>query len=75
MSRPIAFDDVLAAAQKLKDAGIADAFVLPAGTKQEEAATMQGFYMALSIRRQSTAHKPHTAALPVGHQHQAQPEC
>jgi multiple sugar transport system substrate-binding protein len=44
---PKTWDDVLAAAQKLKDAGVTDAWVIPAGTKQEEAATMQGFYMAL----------------------------
>jgi multiple sugar transport system substrate-binding protein len=39
--------DILDAAQKLKDAGVEYAFQLPAGTKQGEAATMQGFYMAL----------------------------
>jgi multiple sugar transport system substrate-binding protein len=44
---PKTWDDVLAAAQKLKDAGVPQAFVLPAGSKQQEAATMQGFYMAL----------------------------
>lgn len=39
--------DILDAAQKLKDAGVQYPFQLPAGTKQAEAATMQGFYMAL----------------------------
>ena len=45
---PKSWDDVLAAAQAIKDkTGVEDAFLLPAGTKQGEAATMQGFYMAL----------------------------
>jgi multiple sugar transport system substrate-binding protein len=45
---PKSWADILDAAQKVKDAtGIENAFVLPAGTKQGEAATMQGFYMAL----------------------------
>lgn len=44
---PKSWNDILDAAQKIKDLGIEDAFVLPAGTKQGEAATMQGFYMAL----------------------------
>ncbi len=44
---PQTWDDVLEAGQALKDAGIENAFILPAGTKQGEAATMQGFYMAL----------------------------
>ncbi len=44
---PKTWDDVLAAAQKLKDAGITDPWLIPAGTKAEEGATMQGFYMAL----------------------------
>jgi len=44
---PKTWADVLDAAQKLKDAGVEYAFQLPAGTKQGEAATMQGFYMAL----------------------------
>ena len=44
---PKSWADVLDAAQKLKDAGVEYAFQLPAGTKQAEAATMQGFYMAL----------------------------
>lgn len=45
---PKTWDDVLAAAQAIKDkTGVEDAFLLPAGTKQGEAATMQGFYMAL----------------------------
>jgi multiple sugar transport system substrate-binding protein len=45
---PKSWADILDAAQKIKDAtGIENAFVLPAGTKQGEAATMQGFYMAL----------------------------
>lgn len=44
---PKTWADVLDAAQKLKDAGVQYPFQLPAGTKQGEAATMQGFYMAL----------------------------
>ena len=44
---PKSWADVLDAAQKLKDAGVEYAFQLPAGTKQGEATTMQGFYMAL----------------------------
>jgi multiple sugar transport system substrate-binding protein len=44
---PKNWTDILDAAQKLKDAGVEYAFQLPAGTKQGEAATMQGFYMAL----------------------------
>jgi multiple sugar transport system substrate-binding protein len=44
---PKNWTDILDAAQKIKDLGIENAFVLPAGTKQGEAATMQGFYMAL----------------------------
>ena len=45
---PKTWDDVLAAAQTIKDkTGVENAFLLPAGTKQGEAATMQGFYMAL----------------------------
>ena len=44
---PKSWADVLDAAQKLKDAGVPYFFQLPAGTKQAEAATMQGFYMAL----------------------------
>jgi len=44
---PKTWDDVLDAAQKLKDAGVRYPFQLPAGTKQAEAATMQGVYMAL----------------------------
>jgi multiple sugar transport system substrate-binding protein len=44
---PKSWDDVLAAAQKLKDAGVTNPWIIPAGTKREEAATMQGFYMAL----------------------------
>ena len=39
--------DILDAAQKLKDAGVQYPFQLPAGIKQGEATTMQGFYMAL----------------------------
>lgn len=39
--------DILDAAEKLKAAGVEYAFQIPAGTKQGEAATMQGFYMAL----------------------------
>jgi multiple sugar transport system substrate-binding protein len=45
--QPKSWNDVLAAAEKLKAAGVPDAWVIPAGTKQEEAATMQGVYMAL----------------------------
>jgi len=45
--QPKTWADVLDAAQKLKDAGVEYAFQIPAGTKQGEAATMQGFYMAL----------------------------
>ncbi|MGJ8583549.1 MAG: extracellular solute-binding protein [Marinosulfonomonas sp.] len=45
---PKTWDDVLATAATVKEkAGVDYAFVLPAGTKQGEAATMQGFYMAL----------------------------
>lgn len=44
---PTTWAEVLDTAQILKDAGVENAFVLPAGTKQGEAATMQGFYMAL----------------------------
>src|SRR3569623_2605224 len=44
---PKSWDDVLAAAQKLKDAGVTDAWIIPAGTKREDAATKQGFYMAM----------------------------
>ena len=44
---PKTWDDVIATAEKLKAAGITNAWVIPAGTKQEEAATMQGFYMAM----------------------------
>lgn len=45
---PKSWQDVLDAAQTVKDeTGLEDAFVVPAGTKQGEAATMQGFYMLL----------------------------
>lgn len=44
---PKNWSDILDAAQKLKDAGVQYPFQLPAGTKQAEAATMQGVYMAL----------------------------
>ena len=44
---PKSWADILDAAQKLKDAGVQYPFQLPAGTKQGEATTMQGFYMAL----------------------------
>src|SRR3569623_596990 len=44
---PKSWSDVLDAAQKLKDAGVTDPWIIPAGTKREEAAAMQGFYMAL----------------------------
>ncbi|MHA6689634.1 extracellular solute-binding protein [Devosia sp. A449] len=45
--QPKTWADVLDAAQKLKDAGVQYPFQLPAGIKQGEATTMQGFYMAL----------------------------
>jgi multiple sugar transport system substrate-binding protein len=46
--QPKSWADVLAAARQIKDkAGVKNAFVLPAGTKQAEATTMQGFYLAL----------------------------
>lgn len=45
--QPKSWADILDAAQKLKDAGVQYPFQLPAGTKQGEATTMQGFYMAL----------------------------
>ena len=44
---PKSWADILDAAHKLKDAGVQYPFQLPAGTKQAEAATMQGVYMAL----------------------------
>ncbi|SEP65487.1 carbohydrate ABC transporter substrate-binding protein, CUT1 family [Devosia sp. YR412] len=44
---PKSWADILDAATKLKDAGVQYPFQLPAGTKQAEAATMQGVYMAL----------------------------
>ncbi|KQT44205.1 extracellular solute-binding protein [Devosia sp. BK] len=44
---PKNWQDILDAAQKLKDAGVQYPFQLPAGTKQGEASTMQGVYMAL----------------------------
>ena len=44
---PKSWADILDAATKLKDAGVQYPFQLPAGTKQAEAATMQGFYMLL----------------------------
>ena len=44
---PKNWNDILDAAQKLKDAGVQYAFQIPAGTKQAEATTMQGVYMAL----------------------------
>lgn len=45
---PQSWDDVLETAATVKEkTGIDYAFVLPAGTKQGEGATMQGFYMAL----------------------------
>lgn len=44
---PKSWADILDAAQKLKDAGVQYPFQIPAGTKQGEATTMQGFYMAL----------------------------
>ena len=45
--QPKNWADILDAAEKLKAAGVPYAFQLPAGTKQGEATTMQGFYMAL----------------------------
>jgi multiple sugar transport system substrate-binding protein len=44
---PKSWADILDAAQKLKDAGVQYPFQIPAGTKQGEATTMQGVYMAL----------------------------
>lgn len=45
---PKSWQDIIDTAQIIKDkTGIENAFVLPAGNKQGEAATMQGFYMAL----------------------------
>ncbi|MEO6014235.1 MAG: extracellular solute-binding protein [Devosia sp.] len=44
---PKSWADIIAAGEKLKAAGIENAFWLPAGVKRGEAATMQGFYMAL----------------------------
>jgi multiple sugar transport system substrate-binding protein len=44
---PKSWADILDAAQKLKDAGVQYPFQLPAGMKQGEGATMQGFYMLL----------------------------
>lgn len=44
---PKSWTDILDAAQKLKDAGVQYPFQIPAGTKQGEATTMQGVYMAL----------------------------
>ena len=45
--QPKTWADILDAATKLKEAGVQYPFQLPAGTKQAEAATMQGVYMAL----------------------------
>nr|WP_314262373.1 extracellular solute-binding protein [uncultured Devosia sp.] len=45
--QPKSWADILDAANKLKEAGVQYPFQLPAGTKQAEAATMQGVYMAL----------------------------
>ncbi|MCG8650018.1 MAG: extracellular solute-binding protein, partial [Pirellulales bacterium] len=46
--QPKTWDDLIEAAQTIKDGtGAQNVFLLPAGTKQGEAATMQGFYMAL----------------------------
>ena len=45
--QPKTWADILDAATKLKDAGVQYPFQLPAGIKQGEATTMQGFYMAL----------------------------
>ncbi|MFY8030862.1 MAG: extracellular solute-binding protein [Devosia sp.] len=45
---PKSWADVIATAETIKaKTGVEEAFLLPAGTKQGEAATMQGFYMAL----------------------------
>jgi multiple sugar transport system substrate-binding protein len=45
---PKSWDEVIATAKSIKEkTGIEEAFLLPAGTKQAEGATMQGFYMAL----------------------------
>ena len=46
--QPKTWQDVLDAAEKVKAVpGVENALVLPAGTKQGEGATMQGFYMLL----------------------------
>lgn len=45
--QPKSWADILDAATKLKEAGVQYPFQLPAGTKQGEASTMQGVYMAL----------------------------
>lgn len=45
--QPKTWADILDAATKLKEAGVQYPFQLPAGIKQGEATTMQGFYMAL----------------------------
>jgi len=45
--QPKSWADILDAANKLKEAGVQYPFQLPAGTKQGEASTMQGVYMAL----------------------------
>lgn len=45
--QPKNWSDILDAATKLKEAGVQYPFQLPAGIKQGEATTMQGFYMAL----------------------------
>ncbi|MCR6670657.1 extracellular solute-binding protein [Devosia ginsengisoli] len=45
--QPKNWADILDAATKLKEAGVQYPFQLPAGIKQGEATTMQGFYMAL----------------------------
>ena len=45
--QPKNWSDILDAATNLKEAGVQYPFQLPAGIKQGEATTMQGFYMAL----------------------------
>jgi len=44
---PKSWADILDAATRLKEAGVQYPFQIPAGTKQGEATTMQGVYMAL----------------------------
>jgi multiple sugar transport system substrate-binding protein len=45
--QPTSWDDILATAQQLKDAGVESPIQLDAGTAMGEATTMQGWFMAL----------------------------